>query len=46
MLHSGWDEDLGFPLELQQVSQVSSLVDLGTQVSSRVAAGESGLLSS
>ena len=45
MLHSRCDEDLGFPLELQQVSQVSSLVELGTQVSSRVAAGESVLSS-
>ena len=33
------DGDLGFPLELQQVSQVSSLVELGTQVFSRVATG-------
>lgn len=34
------DRDLGFPLELQQVSPVSSLIELGTQVSSRVATGQ------
>ena len=46
MFLSRCDGDLGFPLELQQVSPVSSLVELGTQVSSRVATGESDLLSS
>ena len=38
------DGDLGFPLELQQVSPVPSLVELGTQVSSRVATGQANLL--
>lgn len=35
MFLSRCDRDLGFPLELQQVSPVSSLIELGTQVSSQ-----------